>query len=111
MAVSQSDMISYFYEVSSGSNDPSALEGGSPGQNGFNPWAAAWVQNQSLLFPTFRTKGLATPYPFSRLAWLNDSLAGGVYIYHQLTDSVLVEDVYLDSTGWISTNITIGTST
>ena len=102
--IRESDLVSYF----SMANDTSF--GGSPGANGANPWAAAWVQDQTFLLGTFPRSTLSTPYPFSRLAWLNDSTTGAIYVYHQLSDSILGEDVFTVNGKWNSTNITIGTS-
>lgn len=72
----------------------------------------AFVQDGSLSFGFGRpTAGNPpTPYPFTRLAWLNDTNSSATYIYHQLDSETLIEDAYFLTTGWHSTNITIGTN-
>ena len=81
------------------------------------PWsiASAYVQNQSLVFQLPEAipgaSQLNTPYPFSRLAVIGNTTTNGVYIYHQLSEEVLVEEEYLAAGGGQSVNITIGSST
>ena len=95
MAVRESDVIPYFW-----ASPGSETGGGGP----------AFVQNQSLNFNFYgATAGNpSTPYPFTRLAWLNSTTAGATYIYHQLSDSVLAEDAFYVTAGWHTTNITVG---
>ena len=88
----------------------SGESGGSPGADGFNPWTAAWVQDQRLQITSYPPT-LTTPYPFARLAWLNSTNPGKIFIYHQMSESLLVEDAYSLEQGWASTSITIDTGT
>ena len=53
----------------------------------------------------------ASPYPFSRLAWANQTSSTSVFVYHQFNESMLLEDQYVDGVGWRYQNVSIPTST
>lgn len=81
----------------------------------YNDTFNAWVGNQSL-YVYAATEGSESflsnpPYRFPRLAWLNDTITGAAYIYHQFNRSMLMEDAYVVNFGWESTHISIQTST
>ena len=66
----------------------------------------SFINDQSLT-PQF----LATPYPYSRLAWLPGSgTPEASLVYHQTSSGLLVEDAWFPGGGWQSTNITVATS-
>lgn len=67
---------------------------------------ASWVEDSTLLLPP----NPHYSYPFGRLASMNDSRDDTLFVYHQLTDSILAEDQYYASAGWTTTNITIEAS-
>ena len=76
-----------------------------------NGGGTAYVQDQRLIF-NFWTGGAhlsspPTPYPFTRLSWSNDTANGGTYVYHQLSETTMVEDAYFVTSGWHTTNITL----
>ena len=51
-----------------------------------------------------------TPYPFTRLAWLNDTQKNNaMYFYHQLSESTIAEDAYFADSGWSTTEVEVGT--
>lgn len=73
----------------------------------------AFVQDQQLSFNlaiNIPTPNPSTPYPFTRLAWINSTADNAVFVYHQLSDSLLVEDACSMTTGWYPTNISIETN-
>ena len=95
-AASASDLISYF---PSSPNDTFT--------NGSVSYAVAnigWVQDHQFVFALTETSP-DSDYPFSRLAMVNSSDGSRAHVYHQLTDTVIVEDLYNDE--WTSTNISV----
>ena len=55
------------------------------------------VVNESLYLP-----GLArsnSRFPFSRLAWTSSNSSSSVYLYHQLNETMLAEEILIDL-GW-----------
>ena len=67
----------------------------------------AWVVSnetlQALDFTTPKSK-----FPFGRLAWLTSNTSSR-YIYHQIDESTLAEEEYIDGAGWNTRLITIST--
>ena len=51
-----------------------------------------------------------TIFPYSRLAFANSTKSSASYIYHQLNESIIIEDAYTLNAGWNSTAINIPTS-
>ncbi|KAL8915805.1 MAG: hypothetical protein Q9208_008833 [Pyrenodesmia sp. 3 TL-2023] len=52
-----------------------------------------------------------TPFPFNRLASTFARNGTNSYLYHQISDSIISEDLWDDTSGfWITSNITIETS-
>ena len=101
----RTDVLSYVVAIE-GNNPDSPLVTGT--------WSPAWVQNQSLVFEGLdgASESPPTAYPYGRLAWLNDTNANITYVYHQLSDSVLVEDAFFSSSSaWKTTNITVDAGT
>ncbi|MCJ1334162.1 hypothetical protein MMC10_010869 [Thelotrema lepadinum] len=69
-----------------------------------------FVANQGLKTFSTSIQSPDTVFPYSRLAFANSTNASASYIYHQLNDSIIIEDAYSLSSGWGSTAIEIPTS-
>lgn len=70
----------------------------------FNQSTLLFVDERSLLSPS-------ADFPFPRVASTFAKNATYNYLYHQISDSILAEEVWDGTSGfWISKNITIGTS-
>ena len=95
-SASASDLISYF---PSSPNDTVT--------NGSASYTVAdigWVQDRQLVFALTDTTP-DTDYPFSRLAMVNNSDGSRARVYHQITDTIIVEDLY--DGNWTSTNVSV----
>ena len=100
--VLEGDVVAFAYDT----NPAGGLQSGGTGE--------AIVQNQSLVFGKLSagpTNSSTITYPFARIAWLNESDTGGVaYVYHQINESFLAEEMWLLSVGWHMTYIKIGST-
>ena len=70
-----------------------------------------WVNQSEFKFDDgAAVSGLATPFPFNRVASLYVNTTEGTYIYHQLNDTVIAEDFQDGAFGsWFPSNITVPT--
>ena len=66
-----------------------------------------WVNGTSLAAYTTKNIGLSTmpksPFPFSRLAGTTVGNSTDVYLYHQINESSIAEDVYNTDGGFFTT--------
>ena len=69
-----------------------------------------FVANQGLATFSSSIKSPGTIFPYSRLAFANSTNSSTSYIYHQLNESIIIEDAYTLNTGWTSTAIHIPTT-
>ena len=61
---------------------------------------------------TFRMDGFSTSpskFPFNRLAWLTKE-AAPLFVFHQINESSLAEEEYVDGAGWVTRLIPVSTT-
>ena len=75
---------------------------------GFLPLGLSLVVNETLLLPG--VSGPKSKFPFNRLAWVNANGSTAMNIYHQLNESLLAEETYVQEAGWIQRMIPVPTA-
>lgn len=82
--------------------------------NGMSDWGSIygfWVNGSNLTWimqTLHRTTKPQSPFPFTRLANTSSENSNILYMYHQINETIVAEDLYDDTTAhWIFSNISI----